>query len=154
MKYILSFVAFSTCHCHYLLYFKNMSIFSKLNSSSKVWKFLRQRENNMILKSEGNHLVFSKEVLGRLKKPNLINKSLQGYFHSLISSHTLKILLHRQCKTAGQMWGFLRILSNWGCFCAKQWTEWLPPGHWHLVEIFQRPGAETASSSVSASWPQ
>lgn len=59
----------------------------------------------MNLKNEENHLAFSKKILERLKKKktNLISKSLQGYFHSFISSHTLKILLHQECRTANQI---------------------------------------------------
>lgn len=58
----------------------------------------------MNLKNEENHLAFSKKILERLKKKtNLISKSLQGYFHSFTSSHTLKILLHQECRTANQI---------------------------------------------------
>lgn len=79
----------------------------------------------MNLKNYGNHLVFSEKVLGRLKKTNLISKSLQGYFHSFISSHTLKIWLHQERRTANCMEGFLVGLSNWRCGILSELTSCL-----------------------------
>lgn len=99
----------------------------------------------MYLKNKENCLVFSENLLGSLKKPNLISKPLQGYFHSLICSHTLKILLHQEYRTANQIEGFFMTLLSWECSSARKRAEYLLRGPWQLVELFQMPRAERAN---------
>lgn len=55
---------------------------------------------------------------------DLISKSFPGYYHSLISSHTLKIVLYQASRTLKHMQGFFVILLDHAMDTALTRTLW------------------------------
>lgn len=86
-------------------YFKELSIFlPSLIAHQKAFETSLDKEKTRCAhKNKGNLLVFNKKSTRKiLQKLNLISKSLQGYFHSLMSAHTLENITATKIENTNQ----------------------------------------------------